>query len=299
MQYTSIPTDSDLKSTLVYGTKEFPFTVFRDVVEKYKNRYVEAHWHREFQFSAVVRGNLIYNIGGTGVQLTAGDIIFVNSGVIHRCDTENSGVKDNILFSPEFIALPGSILFEKYVQPFLTSDLEYRLFLRDRPESAAISGIMDRIRELSDSEISLRELKIHTLISSVWELTFKETESILKRQTSQKNRMLNIRLQKMIEYIHAHYSEHIRLEDIASSANVSQSEAIRCFRTGIQTSPVNYLNDYRLLQARDRLMSANETVTSVAFSSGFESAGYFSRVFKEKFGCSPNEYRKNAAKRIL
>lgn len=299
MQHLNISTDNDLKSTLSYGTKEFPFTAFRDAVEAYKDRYVEAHWHREFQFSAVVRGNVIYRIGGTGLHLSAGDIIFVNSGVIHRCDTENSGLKDNILFSPEFGAVPGSTVYEKYVEPFLTSDLEYRVFPRNKPATAAVSVIVGRICGMFDSNDSLRELKLLTLVSSLWELLLADAENIVKRATSQKNRMVNIRLQKMIEYIHSHYSEHIHLEDIAAAANVSQSEAIRCFRAGIQTSPVNYLNDYRLLQARERLVSSNETVTSVAFSSGFESPGYFSRVFKEKFGCTPNDYRKNAARRIL
>ncbi|WP_186567052.1 helix-turn-helix domain-containing protein [Lawsonibacter celer] len=93
--------------------------------------------------------------------------------------------------------------------------------------------------------------------------------------------------------IHARYAQRLTLEKIAACASISVSEALRCFHTGIQTTPVQYLNDYRLNRAADRLLTTADSITAVAAAAGFENAGYFCRVFKKRYGCTPGAFRRN------
>ena len=101
------------------------------------------------------------------------------------------------------------------------------------------------------------------------------------------------RLQIMMQYIHDHYQEEITLDEIAASASVSKSSALHIFQSGIQTAPVAYLIQYRLMQAAELLYTTTKPVSTIAVETGFTGAGYFCRKFKERYQISPGEYRKH------
>ena len=55
----------------------------------------------------------------------------------------------------------------------------------------------------------------------------------------------------MREFVETHFQEKLSLDAIADSASISKSEALRCFRLAIRSTPVRYLLDYRLGRAKD------------------------------------------------
>ena len=96
----------------------------------------------------------------------------------------------------------------------------------------------------------------------------------------------------MMQYIHNHYKEAITLDMIASSVPMSKSGALHIFRSCIQTSPVSYLIQYRLMQAATQLRSTQKSISSIAADTGFLDTGYFCRKFKQRYHLSANEYRR-------
>jgi AraC-like DNA-binding protein len=56
--------------------------------------------------------------------------------------------------------------------------------------------------------------------------------------------------------------------------------------------PIQYHLQLRIKQAEIMLTSSNKTIKEISYELGFESAFYFSRVFKEKTNISPVDYRK-------
>lgn len=99
----------------------------------------------------------------------------------------------------------------------------------------------------------------------------------------------------MMQYIHDHYTEEISLEMIAASASISKSGALHIFQTGIHIAPVSYLIQYRLAQAAGQLYTTQKSVSSIAEETGFTSAGYFCRKFRQHYHMSPNAYRRKKA----
>ena len=57
-----------------------------------------------------------------------------------------------------------------------------------------------------------------------------------------------------------------------------------------------YLIDYRIEQASKKLISTDESVTTICLDCGFNNLSYFIKTFKERKGVSPSEYRKNDSK---
>ena len=98
-----------------------------------------------------------------------------------------------------------------------------------------------------------------------------------------------------ILYIEEHYNENITLDDLAASIHLSKSECCRCFKRTLQLTPFEYLLRYRIFRAANMLkMNGPHTcsMSSLAFSVGFNNASYFNKVFKQYLHCTPSEYKR-------
>ena len=82
------------------------------------------------------------------------------------------------------------------------------------------------------------------------------------------------------------------MDDIAKAAGVSRRECFRCFKELRGESPTVFLTQYRLSIAATQLATTGLPISAIAENCGFESSGYFSRLFKARYGKTPREFRK-------
>ena len=98
-------------------------------------------------------------------------------------------------------------------------------------------------------------------------------------------------IQQMLTYIYAHYAESVTLDDIARAADISRSEAGRCFNAYLECSPVDALIQYRLQTAYRLLGDTTLTLQEISHACGFNSVNYFSRQFRRTYGYAPGQNR--------
>ena len=98
-----------------------------------------------------------------------------------------------------------------------------------------------------------------------------------------------IRLQKMLSYIYENYAEPVTLDNIAKAADISRSEAGRCFHAYMGCSPIEALIQYRLQTAHRLLSERTQTLQQISYACGFNSVNYFSRQFKKRYGYAPGQ----------
>lgn len=102
-------------------------------------------------------------------------------------------------------------------------------------------------------------------------------------------------VKKAEDYIEKRISEDLSLEDVAAAINVSPSYLSRMFKDVKGENYINYLTDMRLRRARELLKDPHMTIKEISAEIGFNDQNYFSRIFKNKFGMTPTEFR-NVAK---
>lgn len=99
-------------------------------------------------------------------------------------------------------------------------------------------------------------------------------------------------VQQALDFLSLHYRDSsIRLDDIARAAGLQFQHFSRVFSQHLGTSPMRYLREMRLDNARYLLRNTSMLVEEVAFSVGFNDALYFSRVFRTATGLSPTAWR--------
>ena len=97
---------------------------------------------------------------------------------------------------------------------------------------------------------------------------------------------------KTKEYIDAYYSESLTLGGIAKAVHTNQYHLNHIFKQITGMTPVEYLRDKRLTEAKQLLQATDQTVIEVAVSVGFISAAHFSTAFRKQFGFSPTTFRR-------
>lgn len=101
-------------------------------------------------------------------------------------------------------------------------------------------------------------------------------------------------VQAVCDYIKTHFMEQIRLEDLAKAACYSEYYLTRKFQKEMGQRISDYIRDTRLEYAKIWLISTEKSIQEISELLQFCSRNYFSRVFKEKEGISPQEYRERS-----
>ena len=95
----------------------------------------------------------------------------------------------------------------------------------------------------------------------------------------------------MMHYIEENYDHSITVQDLADSAAISISECIRCFKSTLQETPINYVRMFRLVKAADEIIHTNRNISEIAYSCGFQEISYFNLCFKKQYNQTPLQYR--------
>ena len=97
-------------------------------------------------------------------------------------------------------------------------------------------------------------------------------------------------IEKFKAIINANLSNsELTIEDIGSEIGMSRVQLYRKIKALTGLSPNEQLRKARLERARRLLKSKSGTVSEIAYQVGFSTPSYFSKCFKEEYGCSPGE----------
>lgn len=92
---------------------------------------------------------------------------------------------------------------------------------------------------------------------------------------------------KIIRRMRTHYAEPIRVEELASQANMSPSSFHQHFKAVTAMSPLQYQKRLRLTEARGLLLGGGLDAATAAYRVGYQSVSQFSREYARLFGAPP------------
>ena len=97
-------------------------------------------------------------------------------------------------------------------------------------------------------------------------------------------------------YLHERYAEKITIRHICKSLGCSKSALLSAFKEEYGTTINSYLCDVRINEAIRLLKNTGMSISEIAEETGFYDQSYFSKVFSQKVGVTPSNYRKENAK---
>lgn len=287
--------DYQLREQIPHDVEKFPITYFCDELAALPNWAGPLHWHPDFEIATAVSGVLDFQVGQHHVILKAGDSILVNGNILHGIKQLSGDIPDpmpNIVFSGALIASETSDIYQKYIQPVANCDaLPFIVFDQKNSWHNEVNQLVKNVYGLMSEQGQCYEMAVQRELSSIFQCIFSNFDELPKTENTRIQINTQIRIQKMLSYIREHYAEAVTLEEITRSANISRSEAGRCFNAHVGCSPVDALIQHRLQVAHRLIKDTTRSLQEISYSCGFNSVHYFSRQFRKTYGYTPGQYR--------
>lgn len=291
--------DNKKREILPDNFEDFPFLCWtRDLAdqEHYIGRCIPWHWHTSLELDYVFDGEVEIRTISETFHAKKGEIFFINSEVLHEIQFQKGTKTCRLcaqLFDMHFLSgMYNSLLEQKYLLPIIRNKALPVFIVRpDNYNCVQIIAKFFEMQKLCQEEKNGFEFEIRTELSDLWMLLIEETKAVRMIQSDDYNSDAG-RLKVMIQFISEHYNEKITADDIAAEAKISSRECNRCFNRCIHKAPGVYLNEYRLRAAAGMLLQTDENILTISENCGFHSGSYFGKAFREYFGCTPREYRK-------
>lgn len=252
---------------------------------------VPWHWHEALEFNLVLEGQVKVSTANQTQIFRKGEAFFLNSNVLAAMDNDSDCILDSHLFHPVFLSGHFKSVFEtKYMNPVIQNrNLDLVALRGTTAEEIQILKKLQQLAKLQSEQDT--EFQTRNLLSEIWlyllDVIKHADSSIFHAPQKNQDRILT-----MIAYIQENFAEKITLEDIADSAAVSTRECLRCFKTSIHQSPMEYLIEYRIRAAKKLLETTDLSITEIALRCGFNSNSYFTKLFHRICGKTPNACRK-------
>lgn len=99
------------------------------------------------------------------------------------------------------------------------------------------------------------------------------------------------RAQNIMNFISAHFTENLSVNKIAEKHDCSRATAMNCFKSEYGITINDFLIKKKIEYSKNLLLNSSDSIKTIAALCGYDDQNYFSRLFKEKEGVTPGEYR--------
>lgn len=254
------------------------------------------HTHNYIEVIYMCQGSTTHIVNGNKVILEQGDLLFLNQNAVQEIlPAGKDDIAVNFIVLPEFFNTAFSMMGAE--------DNQLKEFL--------VGALCDRDEETSYLYFHIADvLPVQNLIENmVWTIFYNSSN---KRSCNQITmgllflQLLNY-MDKMeaggrkydteimatvLSYIEDHYKEG-KLSELAEEMKVNIYWLSREIKKKSGKTYKELLQERKMKQAVYLLTSSALPVTDIIESVGYDNTSYFYRKFKEKYGMSPKEYRKN------
>ena len=258
------------------------------------------HWHKELQLCLILTGRVRFSINQKEVEAGAGDVIFINSQVIHSATSISNDEEEAsyccINFAYEMVGgFHGSLMERNFVLPFLRNEQNDFLLISEKSEEGLhekISSKMLHIRKLFKETEPERYFDIFAELVLIWKELVRWLHKTEDQPSTRRPEDYETS-RKVISYIEKNLGEKLTLDLIAKEVCLSKWECSRRFKRIAGESVWSYLISARMAKAVELLLYSRKSVERIGFEVGFPNVNLFIRQFKKEFRTTPGQFRKN------
>lgn len=270
------------------GTLDFPIE-FYHVTPSHPQYHMSIHWHMEFELIRVLEGNLLLTIDEQERNIAKNSTVFIPSGALHSAIPEESCVYDCVVFDPNML-MNKSDSCCKLIRKIVNHEMEIESFYNGNYNDIhqIVWAMFDAIASKDDGYELIVQGALYQFFGTA--ISKHYCPEVATHTPRDLKRIAQIK--QALEFIEASYTSAITLQDISNSVQMSPKYFCRFFREMIHCTPIDYLNSYRVERACYLLLTTNQTITEVAYNTGFNDLSYFIKTFKKYKGTTPKQYLK-------
>ena len=243
---------------------------------------IDYHYHEFCKLLMLRSGSGGYTVEGHRYSLETGDIVLIGKHCVHRPEFEHGLLYERVIIyiSPEFLqqqSTPDCPLEEIF------NGANGHVLHLNTPD--ALWSISDRLeKELAEDKYGRIIVSNGLLLRLLIEIARNMQDPNAAFSTP--IAPTDSRILEILRYIDAHLTEDLSIDILAEEFYISKFHMMRLFKQETGRSIHDYLQERRLLHARD-LIRQGVSATDSCFQSGFRSYSSFTRAYAKHFGTTP------------
>lgn len=233
-----------------------------------------AHRHREIELVLMLEGTSSVIVDGINYKLRKGDGLIVFPNHLHKfVSTEK---EDFILF-----LIPANIYID-----YMESIDGHRPTTPIIKNAANNQTILSLAHICLTSEDSFSHQYKKFLIGAILGMVLKDVQLKIAHTDE-------TAINRIMDYCEDHYTENLSLTTLSNRLFLSKFYISRLFGSQLGISFTSYVNSLRIEEAVKLLCTTEMSITDICFATGFSSIRTFNRVFVDRIGICPKEFRQN------
>lgn len=275
-----------------FQSPDYPLRIEKDFLSTYPNYSYLSHWHDEVEMISVKSGEMTYHVNGRHILLREGEGIFVNARQLHYGSGDRECEFLCLTFHPMLLC-SNTLIETKYVRPMLEDPgLAFMTLSEEKPDQLPLLEKLDQMFEVDRGEKDL--LRQQAILFEIWDELVHLSGLECEAKKPPASRLTALR--EMISFIHRNYGKKISLDEISHAGSVGRTSCCKLFNEYTNLSPLAYLTDYRLERACELLAKTDLSMTEIGQEVGLSTPSYFAKIFRERFGQTPRDFRRMQAK---
>lgn len=238
-----------------------------------------SHWHEHTEMHYILRGSAVFHIDRELYEVKAGDLIIANRNELH------AGYSTAVPYEALLLVFDPSDISPELGEKHLRFQ---SLVREDDAVWQRMTAIFDAWDEQGLGYRALCRARVTELL--VYLCRHYAVDRVAPKEMVKRRRDLE-RLQPALDYIEQNYAERLSVMQLAQLLCLSPDRLGHLFRDGVGQAPLQYINEIRLRKAMNLLKTKEYTVTEVAQAVGFFDYNHFGRLFRRRYGCTPNQVR--------
>lgn len=254
------------------------------------------HKHNYIEFNYVYQGRLTQIIDNKKITLKNGELIFLNQYITHEIEASSEDdIIINFIIRPEFFdyiitLLDNENIISKFLLTTLYTDYNEGEYLYFKvSERKNIQDLVEKIIiELYTTSI-MKKATIKLLVGLLLVELIKNSQDIEIYSVDNYEKMLII---QSLKYIEEFYNKATLLE-LSEKLKQPDYKLSKLIKKHTEMTFKELLQEKKLSKAIELIKSTDYSITEIMEFIGYENPTYFYKIFKEKFGMTPREYKLN------
>lgn len=244
--------------------------------KQYITKFSPPNWHENTEILYITKGKGHIQYDAVKYEISQGDLIIVNSEVIHQITSDAPIHFHYLIISRQFCAESG------IPSTFLT----FQPIIRDPQLISTFLRILETYNNYVQTNAFYEVALIRALLLELLYYLCKN-HLISKRDMEQEKK--NDAVRSAITYIRSHLSEPITVEELAQHAGISTYSLARRFKRTTGRTIIDTILFLRCAEAK-RLIESGISITDAAHRCGFVSPSHFTHTFKKYYHVPPSHY---------
>lgn len=233
---------------------------------------------QEYQINYITEGSGVIETADGLFQVVPGSILILRPGIWHRYKPDPTTG-----WNEHYIGFHGDFCNHLFLEGFFQAS---KPVLYVGFQESLLNLFFEIVQLVKEEKTGHQQVCAANTI-----LMLSKILSVIRNQEFA-GKSIERKIRKACLYFRENLNSNVNIENLAKELNVGYSYFRQMFRKYTGISPTQYHLSLRIQKAKDLLVSTNLSFKEIANDLGFESYFYFSRIFKDKTGKSPMEFRK-------